>query len=295
MIEYNNKEWLKLFFTFKGSVIRSILPRVLLCGFFAAIVQLINVYIVPLNSVAAIPWQLVGLALGLLLVFRTNTAYERYWEGRRMWGSVTSATRNFALATFAYLKPSHPDIVIVRQRLIKLLAAYPILMKQRLRNEKDLSEIAELISETDYQQLEQSKHLPFTLQILIAQTLHQAYQKEMIIPEQLRICDTSLTEMTSALGACERIKNTPLPIAYVLHLKRFLYLFCLSLPFPLVGSFGWWTVLIAALFGYAFIGIEEIGIEIEDPFGRDPNDLPLDQMCDTNRALLLDTLKKQMV
>ncbi len=295
MVEYDNKSWLKLFLTLEGSVLPSIMSRILICGVFTAATHAIHLWVTPLNGVVATPWQLVGLALGLLLVFRTNTAYERYWEGRRMWGAVVNYTRNFTVATLSYLDPNHPDTPAIQQRLIKLIAAYPALMKQRLRDEKNLDEVAHLITAEDKAVLTNSTHLPLNLEMLIAHTLLQAQQKQLFSAEQLRIWDTSLVELMNALGACERIKNTPLPIAYVLHLKRFLYIFCLSLPFPLVSSFGWWSVLIVMLFGYAFIGIEEIGVEIEDPFGTDPNDLPLDKICQGVQSTLLDILKKHTV
>jgi putative membrane protein len=295
MVEYDNKSWLKLFLTLEGSVLPSIMPRILICGVFAAAIQALHLWVTPLNGVVATPWQLVGLALGLLLVFRTNTAYERYWEGRRMWGAVVNSTRNFTVATLSYLDPSHADTPAIQQRLIKLIAAYPALMKQRLRDEKNLEEVAHLITESDKAVLTAASNVPLTLEILIARTLHEAQQKNLFTPPQIRIWDLSLVELINALGACERIKNTPLPIAYVLHLKRFLYIFCLSLPFPLASSFGWWSVLIVMLFGYAFIGIEEIGVEIEDPFGTDPNDLPLDKICQTIQSTLLDTLNKHTV
>lgn len=90
-----------------------------------------------------------------------------------------------------------------------------------------------------------------------------------------------LDERVDALGTCERILKTPLPMAYAIHLRQLLVICCLLLPFQMVTDIGYWTVPIVALVSFTLFGIEEIGLEIENPFGRDSNDLPLDDICCT--------------
>ncbi len=99
--------------------------------------------------------------------------------------------------------------------------------------------------------------------------------------------DQNVHLLTDHLGACERIHKTPLPFAYVVHLRRALILFCFTLPFALVRDFGWGTILDTLLVAYVFFGIEEIGVEIENPFGLDDNDLPLERLCATIERDLL--------
>jgi len=272
---------LTLLVTFKGSVIRSIASRIVIFTFCSAVVTaLYQRQVISLRDIPSTPWAVVGVALGLLLVFRTNTAYDRYWEGRKLWGEVVNATRHLSVGILAYLAP-HPGAAAVKQQLLNLLSAFPVLLKQRLRQTQNWQEVERFLPPADQQVLAGASHAVLATLSLIATILGQCAAHGMLTEQRLIMLHTSLGDLTRCLGGCERIRNTPLPIAYVLHIKRFLSLFCLTIAFPLVTVMGWWSVLATALVSYAFIGIEEIGVEIEDPFGDDPNDLPLDKICTT--------------
>ncbi len=281
MVEYDNKNWLALLVTFNGSVIRSIISRIAIFTVVSAVIAgLHQLQIINLKDIPSTPWAVVGVALGLLLVFRTNTAYDRFWEGRKLWGEITNQTRFLSMGILAYLVP-HSDTAALKRRLINLLIAFPILTKQRLRQIQDWQEVKPFLLPEDQQRIEGANHSALAMLSLIATLLGQCAAQGLLTEQRLLILHPSLGELTRCLGGCERIRNTPLPIAYVLHLKRFLSLFCLTISLPMVAAMGWWSILATALVSYAFIGVEEIGVEIEDPFGDDPNDLPLDKICTT--------------
>jgi putative membrane protein len=169
----------------------------------------------------------------------------------------------------------------IKQRFINLLSAFPILVKQRLRQTQDWQEVERFLSPADRQTLAGASHPVVATLFLMTSILDQCAAHGMLTEQRLTVLHANIIDLNRGLGGCERIRNTPLPIAYVLHLKRFLSLFCLTISIPLVAVMGWWSVLATALVSYAFIGVEEIGVEIEDPFGNDPNDLPIEKICTT--------------
>jgi putative membrane protein len=281
MIDYDNKNWLALLVTLQGSVARSIAPRIAAFTVLNAfVVGLHQTGLIHLKDIPSTPWAVVGVALGLLLVFRTNTAYDRFWEGRKLWGEITNQSRYLGMGILAYLA-RHPDSAVVQQRLINLLTAFPVLTKHRLRQTQGWEEVKRLLSPQDQESIANAQHPPLATLSRITAILGQSAAQGLLTEQRLIMLNAGLVELTRCLGGCERIRNTPLPIAYVLHLKRFLSLFCLTISLPFVAVMGWWSVLATALVSYGFIGIEEIGVEIEDPFGDDPNDLPLDKICTT--------------
>ena len=288
MVEYDNKNWLALLVMFNGSVFRSILSRIVIFTLLSAVIAgLHQTHFINLKDIPSTPWAVVGVALGLLLVFRTNTAYDRFWEGRKLWGEITNQTRLLSIGILAYLQPG-PDTAAVQQRLINLLIAFPILTKQRLRQIQDWQEVQPFLLPGDQQRIAGANHPALATLSLITALLGQCTTQGLLTEQRLTILHPSLGELPRCLGGCERIRNTPLPIAYVLHLKRFLSLFCLTIVLPMVAVMGWWSLLVTVLVSYAFIGVEEIGVEIEDPFGDDPNDLPLDKICTTIQQNLIE-------
>jgi len=279
MIDYDNKNWKKLLFSLKGSIIPTVMPRLILLGGIAAAVVLVNHFVIKID-VNPVPWTIAGVALGLLLVFRTNTAYDRYWEGRRMWGGIVNSSYALISAILGYVGNHDPKTRAIQERIAHLISALPILIKQKLRDEQDLKEIEKFITVNDKQLLENTKNYPLVLHGILIKEINIGYKENAIAKEAGNLVNACLNEYINCLGSCERIKNTPLPVAYVLHTKRFLYLFCATISLPLTSYFGAWSILITMFISYALIGIEEIGVEIENPFGYDPNDLPVDKICE---------------
>ncbi|MBF0343371.1 MAG: bestrophin family protein [Nitrospirae bacterium] len=292
MLNYDNKAWLTLLFSIRGSVLKSIFPRICIFAVLSAIITLIHYFVIKINTPPT-PWSIVGVALGLMLVFRTNTAYERYWEGRRMWGNIMNSTQNLALDIISYISSDHTESLKLKQKLFKLLTAFPILVKQRLREQRDFDVLKSFLTNNEIAILDKSYNMPVNLIAMIKKTLYMCLKLGILNQPHLTILNANLSDLQSSLSNCERIRYSPVPLAYVLHLKGFMYLFCLTIPFSLVSTFGWWTIFFGAMIAYVFIGIEEIGIEIEDPFGDDPNDLPLDEFCENVKSTLQDIFAKQ--
>lgn len=277
---FQKRPWFRVAFQFRGSVIPAILPRTLICGAFGAFVSLLHYLEVPV-SMPVLASLIPNIVLGLMLVFRTNTAYERFWEGRRLWGSLNNAIRN--LARQIWVAVLEKEVIDQQEKKIalKLLIAFAVATKLHLRQEPINSELEDILSSFRFFKLKAMLNPPLEVAFWIGDYLQQQYQRGCLNSYQLSGMQELLNEMVNALGGCERILKTPIPLAYAIHLKQLLLLYCLTLPFQFVDGLLWWTGIVTALISFTLFGIEEIGIEIENPFGRDPNDLPLDLICQT--------------
>lgn len=222
-----------------------------------------------------------NIVLGLMLVFRTNTAYERFWEGRRLWGNLNNAIRNLARQIWVAVLEKDVSDRQTKRSALRLLVAFAVATKQHLRQEPINSELEAVLSSSRFFKLKEMLNPPLEVAFWIGDYLQQQYQRGCLTSYQLHGMQELLNEMVNAMGGCERILKTPMPLAYAIHLKQLLLLYCLTLPFQFVSELSWWTGAIVALISFTLFGIEEIGIEIENPFGRDPNDLPLDTICQT--------------
>lgn len=219
-------------------------------------------------------FSLLGLALSLMLVFRTNTAYDRWWEGRRMLGSLVNNTRNLALKLNVYLdKNDHES----RAYFIKMIGNYGIAMKEHLRFGVKFDELRDL-SESEMADLQKYTHVPNRIAHHIYTKINELYINKNLTNEQFLVIDKHIESFTDVIGACERIKNTPIPFSYSVHLKKFIFFYILILPFSVVTDLRFWSIPIMMLVFYAFTGLEVIGEEIEDPFGTDVNDLQTDSI-----------------
>jgi ion channel-forming bestrophin family protein len=280
MLMTDEKRWFKIALQVKGSVILSILPRVLLCAGFGAIVVYAHTHGLNLafpGLAALIP----NLVLGLLLVFRTNTAYDRFWEGRKSWGTIVVNTRN--LARQIWVAVDEPTAIDRQDKIaaLRLLESFALATKDHLRQLPISPTVASLVSIDQSRQLSQSHNPPLEIAFWISDYLQTEYRQGKLHVQQLTAMQLLLDRMSEALGSCERILRTPMPLAYSIHLKQLLLLYCLSLPFQMVEQAKWGTPVFVAIISFMLFGIEAIGIEIENPFGTDPNDLPLDTICQT--------------
>ncbi|MBR8830297.1 MAG: hypothetical protein N5P05_003392 [Chroococcopsis gigantea SAG 12.99] len=283
------RHWFHILFLWKGSVVPAILPRVFFCAAFSFLVSFF--YHFGLNLTLPIESGLVpSLVLGLLLVFRTNTAYERFWEGRKAWGALVNTVRNMARNIWVTVKESHPDDRKEKIDTLRLLVAFAISTKLHLRAEKNFEELRPFVKPTYYDKLLTMNHPPLEIAFWIGDYLHKQYEEQKInsyvFTSMLKLLDL----LVDNLGVCERILKTPIPLAYSIHLKQLLLIYCLTLPFQFVDECKWFTAFFVAIVSFTVFGIEEIGIEIENPFGRDDNDLPLDQICETMERNINDLI-----
>ena len=272
--------WIRAALMLKGSVIPAILNRVIWCGFFGFLVSIAYYFKLPVSH-QVLGTVIPSIVLGLLLVFRTNTAYERFWEGRKLWGSLVNNTRNLARLIWvavAEIEPEDRDKKIVALRLI---VAFAVATKLHLRGESVNTELEDLMSPDRYFKLKTMNNPPLEIAFWIGDYLQAETKRETLNLYQLPTLQGLINNLVDNLGGCERILKTPIPLAYAIHLKQLLLLYCLLLPFQLVDELGWWTGAAISLVSFTLFGIEAIGIEIENPFGYDANDLPLDAICKT--------------
>ena len=294
-MKVKESDWLYLVFKMKGSVLRTIGKRVAYVGLFGFIISVLDYFKFPVSRPifgTIIP----SIVLGLLLVFRTNTAYERFWEGCKLWGNLVNDTRNLACQIWTMMNDIEPEDRAKKIAILRLVQAIPVATKLYLRKEAINGELKELVSPEQYLQLKTVANPPLEIVSWIASYIQRQYQRgnNVFHYSHVVFLQSNLKSMIECVGNCERILNTPLPLAYTIHLRQLLLIYCLLLPFQLVGDLGWSTGLFSALISFTLFGIEEIGLEIENPFGYDPNDLPLDNLCDIIKTDIEDFIVANM-
>lgn len=273
MINYNPKNWLSFIFSFhKSDTARMMWKELVYISILSAVIALIEIKYFPeatyLKNLTTV-YSLLGFVISLLLVFRTNTAYDRWWEGRKVWGSMVNDSRNLSFKLSAITLEETE-----KQQLSKLLTAYVFAVKNHLRNQA-------LTEDPDYNcDLVLPGNLPAVLEIqleLRAQ-VEGFFQKGKIQAEQWASIQRDLDSLVSSLGACERIKNTPIPFSYSLFINKFIFIYVVTMPLAFVPLFGYFSAFISTFVFYALVSMELLAEEIEDPFGADTNDLPTDQI-----------------
>lgn len=276
MIDYDPHIWRDHLLDFRGSVLRKVLPRVLIVAVWGGMVGWFHYAIYPVNMPST-AHALVGLALGLLLVFRTNASYDRFWEGRRQWGTIINATRNLSRGSAAFMHET-PELSL---KLRLWTAGFAHSVMHRLRDQPSLGAMAARLPPDEVSSSLDSSNVPIAAAIHMSSAIAEARRRGVVTDHEQMLMDTQVANLIDAAGACDRIHRTPLPFAYVVHLRRCLSIYCLTLPFATLDGFGWGQTAVSTMVSFILLGIEEIGVEIEDPFGCDENDLPLEDFCQT--------------
>lgn len=276
MIRYNPRDWFLIIFKFhKADTFRKLLPLIIALCLYALLITWLETEIWKLSEKSHVKnlsliHTSLGMVISLLLVFRTNTAYERWWEGRKVWGGLVNSSRNLALKIKA-LVPEEAGYYSV------MIPNFAYALKNHLRRvhlEEEL-EPAEGFSVA----VNDAVHLPNKIVNQIMQYSLTLERSGKLKPEHLLFMQPELTNFTDATGACERIRNTPIPYSYSVFLKKFMFLYVMTLPFGFVFSLGYLTVPVVAIIFYVLASLELIAEEIEDPFGADANDLPTDEIA----------------
>ena len=280
MTTYDPNKWTSHLFDIEGSLVREILGRVVLCVAWSAVVVCLFQAVPDPFRRMAIPetaHSLIGSALALLLVFRTNSSYDRFWEGRKQWGGIVNESRNFARQCEAWCGADRA----LTDSAIRWVIAFAFATMHRLRGSNQVGLASDGLPIDEIRTMQDSGHLPLAIARKLTALLRDARQRGVIDPLQLQSLDQNLQLLIDYCGACERIRATPAPYGYVVHLRRALIIYCLTLPLALVERFGWTTIPVTLVISYILFGIEEIGVEIENPFELTINDLPLETICDT--------------
>lgn len=277
MIIRKKEHWFKMLFVWHGSVLPGLLPRL----FLLFIISLGVVYLrgvifsfkIPLNPA---PLTLFGFVLALFLGFRNNASYERFWEGRKLWGALLNTARSLTRQALT-LKNVKESSVFVSE-FIKLLGAFIFALKHQLRGTDAAEDLKERLNEDNLKIVSAAKYKPAVIMRLLAEWVQKAKDEGSIDTIQQARFDENFDKLSDIVGGCERIVSTPLPYSYRVLLHRTVYIYCFLLPFGLVDSLRWFTPLIVVFVAYTFVAFEAIADEIEEPFGTEANDLALNSM-----------------
>ncbi len=274
MIVRSQPSALGLLFIMRGSVVPMILPRILAVVAVAALVTAAH-YLAPtrLPDVTMQPFTLLGLALSIFLGFRNNACYERWWEGRRQLGQLLAETRGLLRDLMVAL----PDDAALRRRLAHRLVAFAHALRAQLRGRAD-ADVAGWLPEGELGRLATGRCKPDLILLAQADDLKGLLRRRDLTDILYQTISERLMAMTTIQTACERLHNTPMPFTYRLLLHRTAWMFCLLLPFGMVGSAGIATPVLVAILAYAFFGLDQLGEELEEPFGTTQNALPVDAL-----------------
>lgn len=288
MIRYNPKSWTSLILhSYSRQVIKTLFPGMLGMGALTAVVCYIELVVLeqPLE-ISNVVHSLLGFVLSLFLVFRTNTAYDRWWEGRKQWGALVNTTRMLAIRMEAWVGQGDD-----RNFFRDAIAAFPAALRDHLRGKVDVAHFPEW-QKFAGDDLEGREHIPNAIASTLSTRIARLVAEGRLSGEQQLLADGDVGKMVDILGACERILKTPIPYSYSMYLKKFIFLYVVTLPLGFVATFQWWTIPVVMGIFYILVAVELIAEEIEDPFGKDENDLPTDGLTETMQRNVREIFKE---
>ncbi|MCU0404284.1 MAG: bestrophin family protein [Chitinophagaceae bacterium] len=298
MVTYNPKDWLTpLLYFHKADTFRKLLPLLLILGLYTAGVNWLEIKYLKLSDSSYVKnttlmHNLLGFAISMLLVFRTNTAYDRWWEGRKLWGSLVNNSRNLAVKLEVILPA---DAQRHKSYFGRLIALFSKELSHHLHKEKTRLSL-DTEPHPEIPDFDRNRHVPSQIVILIQRRIQELYKGSIITGDQLINLNGEIQSLLDICGACERIKNTPIPYSYSTFIKKFVAIYVLTLPFGFVFSLGYIAVPVVMFIFYVLASLELIAEEIEDPFGDDVNDLPTEKLAANISANVYEILglEKQM-
>jgi ion channel-forming bestrophin family protein len=276
----------------EGSAIPYVWRRTLVFGLIALLVTLVEKHpAFPHVAIPLAPYEVVGVALGALLVLRTNAGYERWWEGRKLWGGIVNQSRNLVIQALSY-GPDDPDW---RQRIVGWTAAFAHVSRCSLRGQRHLPELDTLVGTVKAQRIASVEHMPTAVALAIGQLLREGAEMGMDRFAFVR-AEEERAKLIDHIGGCERILKTPLPEAYSIEIRQFIFIFLVALPFGILLKVDWLTPLVTMLVAFPILALDEIGVELQNPFSTlHLNHLPLDKICENleqNLMSLLDAVDR---
>jgi putative membrane protein len=273
MIKYNSKSW-KQVYTFKSALVKKLLGGMLIITTVTSVLCYLHIHDhISLLSISNTLPGYMGAALGLLLVFRNNTAYDKWWEARKEMGALVNVSRNIAISINGLLPPAYLE----KKRIANLLTAFVFSVKEHLREGVDMKELS-MLDKEDYNLVKNSHHKPNMIANIMMNRIEFLWKEKLISDMQQYLLIKHANTLIDILGKCERIRNTPIPMAYGFLLKFFIVLYVVLLPFGLLDDLGWYSIPLIIILYYILMSIVLTAEEIEEPFGKDLNDLPMDDM-----------------
>ena len=301
MIEYNNKVWFRHILNFhKTDTFRILMWEMVIVAIYTGLVAAIEINLLrdfrmtgsgeSIEKVlknTTIMHSILGFVLSLLVVFRTNTAYDRWWEGRKLWGALVNNTRNLSVKLNAFLPASCQS---ERQFFKTMIGEFPTALKEHLREGINLDEMEDV--EGYKERFADREHIPNLLIQEMYRKTKSLHAAGHLNGDELIVVDKELKSFFDIMGACERIKNTPIPFSYSIFLKKFIFFYIVTLPIGFVAYFEYWAIPISVFVFYVLVSLEIIAEEIEMPFGLDPNDLPTQKLSEMIRRNVHEIFEK---
>jgi len=287
MVAEKRYSWLRLLLKYRGTALPRMGGRLAFTTLLAVAVTVVDLNVRFFHpDLTTIPFTLIGLALSIFLGFRNNTSYDRFWEGRKLWGGMVNTTRTLTRQILTLVndpKESGAEgraadseaVTTFRREMVYRVIAYTHALRLHLRDQDRLEELAPFLSATEIEALQGELNRPIAILQSMAFRLRDAWQRGWIQTYHLPVLEQSITVLTDLQGGCERIKSTPIPLSYTSLIHQIVAIYCIALPFGIVKTVGVFTPVVVGIVAYAFYGLDAIGDEIENPFGTDPNDLAL--------------------
>ncbi|PPD49254.1 MAG: hypothetical protein CTY16_04325 [Methylobacter sp.] len=279
----------------RGSVTPRILPSLLLMTCYCLVIVALDQYWRPLPHFAVTPFEYTGAVLGLVLVFRTNSGHERWWEARKLWGGIVNQSRNMVIEALSYDEDLNigPQESLWRKEMVKWTVAFSFAARESLRNGKNFDDLTDLLGEQELEALKSASHMPLFVAGKIAALVQQARLSQHIDGFIFGKLEGQRILLIDHIGACERILKTPMPLVYAIKARRFILIFLLLLPFSLIENLGVSAVFIYFLVAYPLLSMDRIGIELQNPFAtQNLSHLPLHTICDSIKLHCLAMLEQ---
>jgi putative membrane protein len=289
MIIRQKQHWFKTLLVWHGSVLPKLLPQLLLLLVWGIIVVLVKDFIFHYSlHLNPAPFTLFGIALALFLGFRNSASYDRFWEGRKLWGGLLNTSRSLALQALTLIDPVEENASLIspdpantqgRTLFINYSIALAYALKHQLRKTDPTPDLVRLLPPEVATRIGQARFRPAMLIKEMGSWIQAARLQGRIDSIRQVAFDDNLSLAFDMIGGCERIASTPLPYSYSVLIHRTVYIYCFLLPLGLLDSLGWTMPFIVVFIAYTYVALEAIADELEEPFGTSPNDLPLDAMC----------------
>jgi ion channel-forming bestrophin family protein len=273
-------------FAWSGSATPHVLPRVAVFGLISVAITALSD---PREALPVGPHEVAGAVMGLFLVLRTNAGYDRWWEARRLWGGIVNQSRNLAIQALSY-GPGDP---CWRAEVIRWTIAFAHVSCRELRGERTIPEVAALLGEDQATRIARASHMPDVVARGIGRLLRQAYEAGEMSDFAFHLIERERASLIDHLGGCERILKTPLARVYSIKIRRFVFMFLVSLNFAMLDKFesNWMVPPFSVLIAYPILSLDMIGVELQNPFStRNLGHLPLDDICRTIESNLTDLL-----
>lgn len=290
MVQERRYSWLRLLFRYRGTALAHMRGRFAVTTILAIAITVTDLhygYFHP--DLTTVPFTLMGLALSIFLGFRNNTSYDRFWEARKLWGSLVNTSRSITRQILTLVmessnapadaaRPENEEVLAFQREMAHRVIAYVHALKHHLRDQDRVDDLAPMLAKEEIDALRKEINRPIAILQRMGDRFREAYRKNWIHPQHLPMLEQSLISLTDIQGGCERIKSTPIPLSYTSLIHQIVAIYCIALPFGLVKTVGAFTPIVVSIVAYAFYGLDAIGDEIENPFGLDANDLPLSSL-----------------